>query len=120
MAEFLSHEWLSTLNDTLASAGAAPLEDPNSTFRVVLEFADVPSTLAHALTFTVDGAGARADLGDHLAANAVIRLSYKDARSLISGTLDSASALREGRLKIRGDLHGLVPLMGWMLASHPR
>jgi putative sterol carrier protein len=117
VADFLSDEWLTTLNDTLSGAGSAPLEDPQSTFRVVLEFADAPSSVAHALTFSVDASGARADLGDHLAANAVIRLSYKDAKALTSGTLDSASALREGRLKIRGDLHGLVPLLSWMQSS---
>jgi hypothetical protein len=29
--------------------------------------------------------------------------------------LTSANGVREGRLKIRGDVHGLVPLLGWLL-----
>lgn len=61
--------------------------------------------------------GASAELGDHLAADAVVRLSFKDAEALTSGTLESASALREGRLKVRGDVNALVPLLAWMQAS---
>ncbi len=117
MAEFLSAAWLAALNETLAAAGPAPLEDPTSHFRVVLEFADAPSGSPHALTFTVTGGGAFVELGDHLAADAIIRLSYRDAEALTRGGLDSASALRQGRLKVRGDVHGLVPLLGWLVAA---
>lgn len=117
MADFLSAEWLSNLNDTLKAAGPTPLEHDADTFRIVLEFADGPVSSAHALTFSVSADGASAELGDHLAANAVIRLSYRDAEAMTSGTLESAVALREGRLKIRGDLHGLVPLLDWLQAS---
>lgn len=117
MAEFLSAAWLAALNDTLRAAGPVPLEDPSTTFRVVLDFADAPSGVPHALTFTVTAEGASAALGDHLAADAVIRLSYADAEALTRGALDSASALREGRLKVRGDVHGLVPILSWLLAA---
>ena len=117
MADFLSAAWLAALNETLAAAGPAPLEDPTSVFRVVLEFADAPSGSPHALTFAVTSEGAFAELADHLAADAVIRLSYKDAEALTRGVLDSASALREGRLKVRGDVHGLVPLLAWLVAA---
>lgn len=117
MAEFLSAEWLATLNETLAAAPPAPLEDSSTTFRVVLEFTDAPASSAHALTFAVSAEGASAELGDHLAADAVIRLSYKEAQALAQGALDSAGALREGRLKIRGDVHALVPLLDWLIAA---
>jgi len=118
MAAFLSAAWLSSLNDTLAGAGPAPLEDPKSVFRVVLELTDGPSSAPHALTFSVSASGAFAELGDHLAANAVVRLSFKDAEALTAGTLNSAVALRGGRFKVRGDVQGLVPLIGWLQSAH--
>jgi hypothetical protein len=117
VAAFLSAEWLAALNDTLAAAAPPPLEDPESTYRIVFELTDGPNTMPHALTFSVSSNGATVDLGDHLAADAVIRLSFRDAEALTAGTLDSASALREGRFKVRGDIHGLLPLFGWLQAS---
>jgi putative sterol carrier protein len=117
VADFLSAEWLAALNDTLRAAPPAPRESPASVFRVVFEFSDTPSSSPHALTFIINADGASVELGDHLAANTVVRLSFKDAEALTAGTLDSASALREGRLKVRGDVHALVPLLGWLHAT---
>jgi putative sterol carrier protein len=114
VADFLSAEWLKALNDTLRAAGPVPLDGATSDFRVVFEFTEAPSSSAHALTFTVTAEGATVESGDHLAANTVVRLSYKDAEALTAGSLDSASALREGRLKVRGDVHALVPLLNWL------
>ena len=119
MAAFLSAEWLETLNSSLAQAGPPQRVAPGSSFRVVFEFTDAPSTSPHALSISVAHEGARAELGDHLAADAVIRLTYRDGESLTKGTLDSGTALREGRLKIRGDVHGLVPLLSWLLGEPP-
>ncbi len=118
MADFLSAEWFAALNESLQRAGTAPVSD-REILRVVLEFVDGPSSSPHAMTFTVRPEGALAEPGDHLAADAVIRLSYDDALALTSGTLESAVALREGRLKVRGDVQSLVPLLEWMLDSHP-
>lgn len=117
MAGFLSAEWFTALNDTLRKAGPVPLDSATSVFRVVFEFTDAPSSSPHALTFTINAKGASAESGDHLAANTVVRLSYKDGEALTSGTLDSASALREGRLKVRGDVHVLVSLLSWLHAA---
>jgi hypothetical protein len=118
MADFLGAEWFAALNETLQRAGAAPIGD-RGVLRVVLEFVGGPTSAPHALTFTVGPEGAVAEPGDHLAADAVVRLSYADARALTEGTLESAVALREGRLKVRGDVQALVPLLEWMLESHP-
>ena len=57
--------------------------------------------------------------GDHLAAETLLRLSYADARDLTLGTFDSATALRQGRVKVRGDLNALVPLLAWLQRAHP-
>jgi hypothetical protein len=120
VANFLSAEWFDALNETLSRAGAPPLGDPGDPgdLRVVLEFVDGPSTAPHAMTLTVNAVGAFAEPGDHLAADAVVRLTYADAEALTSGTLESAMALREGRLKVRGDVQALVPLLDWFLESH--
>ncbi len=117
MASFLSAEWFEALNNTLTRAGAPSLGD-RSDLRVVLELVDGPSSAPHAMTLTVNPVGAFAEPGDHLAADAVVRLTYADAEALTQGTLESAKALREGRLKVRGDVQALVPLLDWLLESH--
>ena len=117
MAAFLSDEWLNAINDTLSVAGPAPVALPDGVFRLVFELTDGPSSMPHAITFSVRDSGASVEIGDHLAADAVIRLSYRDAEALTSGTLESASALREGRFKVRGDIQGLVPLLAWLQSS---
>lgn len=118
MADFLSAEWFSALNETLQRAKTPPVGE-RGVIRVVLELVDGPPSAPHAMTFTVDEHGASAEAGDHLAADAVVRLTYDDAVALTRGTLESAVALREGRLKVRGDVQALVPLLEWMLESHP-
>ena len=118
MADFLGLEWFESLNEVLRAAGPVPLESEH-TLRVVLEFPDAPPSGAHALTFTLSPEGASAESGDHLAADALIKLSYADALALTGGTLDSASALREGRIKVRGDVNAVVPLLAWLQRAHP-
>jgi putative sterol carrier protein len=117
VSDFLSDEWLSELSEALVNAGPAPLADGVSELRLVFELTEGPSTLPHALTFAVTGSGVSVSAGDHLAADAVIRISYHDAEALASGSMTSANAVRDGRLKIRGDVHGLVPLLPWLLAA---
>lgn len=120
MADFLSEPWFAELNELLRAAGPVPLEDPTHTFRVVIEMYDAPSSVPHALTFSLNAAGASADPGDHLAADAILRLSYLDATALGEGRFDSATALREGRVKVRGDMTVIVPVLGWLQRAHPR
>ncbi|HEY5092400.1 MAG TPA: SCP2 sterol-binding domain-containing protein [Acidimicrobiales bacterium] len=119
MADFLSAEWFSQLNETLRNAGPLPLESDASIVRVVLEFPDAPKSSPHALTFTMSAEGASVEPGDHLAADAIVQLSYVEATSLSNGTTDSASALRDGRVKVRGDINAIVPVLGWLQRSHP-
>ena len=119
MADFLSVDWFEGLNEVLRAAGPVPLEG-ESTLRIVLQFSDAPSNLPHAMTFTLRPDGASAELGDHLAADALVRLPYADAVALTSGAFDSATALREGRIKVRGDVNAVVPLLAWLQRAHPR
>ena len=57
--------------------------------------------------------------GDHLAADAIVRLTYDDAAVAHRRPIDSASALRDGRIKVRGDINAIVPLLGWLQRAHP-
>ena len=119
MAEFLSTEWFRGLNETLGGADAAPLPRDAPTVRVVIEFLDAPNSAPHAITFSIGAEGARVDAGDHLGADAIVQLSFADAAALTGGDLDSASALRDGRVKVRGDINAVVPLLGWLQRAHP-
>lgn len=115
MADFLTDEWFAAANDALRAApGAPPVQRP---VRVVLELADAPSQLPHALTVTLDADGASLAPGDHLAADAIVRIAFADARALTQGDVDSATALRTGQIKVRGDLNAVIPVLDWLVAA---
>jgi putative sterol carrier protein len=119
VADFLSAQWFDDLNENLRHADPVPLGADSQSFRVVLEFVDGPTSLPHAITFTMNADGASLCAGDHLAADAMVSLSYADALALTTGRFDSASALREGRVKVRGDINAIVPLLSWLQLAHP-
>jgi hypothetical protein len=119
VADFLSDEWFERTNDTLHAAGPVPFKEGLAVFRIVLEFPDAPSSGPHAMTFTLSPGEASVAAGDHLAADAIIRLSFADALALAAGTFDSATALRQGRIKVRGDINAIVPLLTWLQGAHP-
>jgi putative sterol carrier protein len=107
VADFLSAEWFEHINAQLSRQAASD----HSTWRVVLSWSDGPSSQPHAVTLTCTNGVASIDRGDHLAADAVVVLSYRDAESLAAGTLDAANALRDGRFKLRGDASALVAMV---------
>jgi hypothetical protein len=119
VADFLSTEWFRELNEILERAGPVPNGNGAPTVRLVIEFPDAPKSGPHAITFTIGPEGARVESGDHLAADAIVRLSFADASALTGGDIDSASALRDGRIKVRGDINAIVPLLSWLQRAHP-
>lgn len=119
MADFLSTEWFQELNESLENAEPVPLERDAPAVRVVIEFPDAPSNGPHAITFSIGAEGTRVEAGDHLAADAIVQLTFADASALTSGDIDSASALRDGRIKVRGDINSIVPLLSWLQRAHP-
>jgi SCP-2 sterol transfer family len=119
VADFLSTAWFQELNETLENAEPTPINNDALTVRVVIEFPDAPNNGPHAITFTIAADGARVESGDHLAADAIVRLSYADAAALTGGDIDSSSALRDGRVKVRGDINAIVPLLNWLQRAHP-
>jgi hypothetical protein len=119
VAGFLTEEWFAETNRRLAAASAErPSSAGERTLRVVFDVANAPASLAHAMTFTVDATGVSLAPGDHLAADLVVRIGFDDAAQLARGELDANRALREGRLKVRGDVSGLVELSEWLAALH--
>jgi hypothetical protein len=119
VADFLSSEWFQSLNESLDRAEPAPFDDGAATVRVVIEFPDAPGNGLHAITFSIGPDGAHVEPGDHLAADAIVQIAYADASALTSGDVDSASALRDGRVKVRGDINAIVPLLSWLQRAHP-
>jgi hypothetical protein len=119
VTEFLSNEWFLGLNETLENAEPVPLAPDATTVRVVIEFLDAPNSGPHAITFSIGPEGARVEPGDHLGADAIVQLSFADAAALTGGDIDSASALRDGRVKVRGDINAIVPLLSWLQRAHP-
>ena len=119
MAAFLSAEWFEQLNAVLIAAGPVPLDSDRESFRVVVELSDAPPDGPDAIALTLESAGASARPGDGTDVDAAIRLSYDDAEALTAGTFDSASALREGRVKLRGDLNAITSVLDWLRRAHP-
>lgn len=117
MSDFLSDSWFEELNARLRSCASAPLPLGARPCRVVIDVPDAPGQLPHALTLSISDEGAHVTPGDSPFADTILRLSYLDAAALTSGQLDSASALREGRIKVRGDVNVLVPLATWLHAA---
>jgi alkyl sulfatase BDS1-like metallo-beta-lactamase superfamily hydrolase len=119
VADFLSNEWFEGVNRNLANAGPAPLDEGVAHFRVVLNFLDAPADAPRAMTFTIRTDGASLQAGDHPTADAAVKLSYEDALALTTGRFDSASALREGSVKVHGDINAIVNLLSWLQSAHP-
>jgi hypothetical protein len=73
-----------------------------------------PLDVTSALSLLVAAEGATLAPGECDDADVTIRLSFEDALALSSGTLESATALRDGRVKVAGDLAALTPLGPWL------
>jgi putative sterol carrier protein len=117
--DFLTPGWFDAANHRLrdVSVDVEALGGRESV-RVVLEIVDGPAELPHALTFSVNATGVEVGVGDHLAADVVVTVAYDDARALTEGRFDSSSALREGKLKVRGDVNAITSLGAWMANAH--
>jgi hypothetical protein len=117
---FLTEAWFNDTNVRLARAGADGGLGPRGrrSLRVVFEVNGGLSNLPHALTFAIGPDGASVSPGAGDAADLVINVGFADGAALAAGTLDATTALSEGRMKVRGDVAGLVELSGWLAAVH--
>ena len=112
MSDFLSSDWFAETNDRLETGRATRPSEAVDCALVVEVLAGPPGT-PEALSLVLEGDDTRVVPGAVEAPSVVIRLAYADAAAIAHGHLDSATALREGRLKVRGDVNVLVPLAGW-------
>lgn len=110
MAVLLSPEWMTTTHRRLA---AMPHHELDLNAHIVIEFLDVPSGLPHAITVTASPDGASVREGDDLRAETVLTVSYPDAVAIMEGRVSSMAALRDGYVKVRGDVGVLVTLAPW-------
>ncbi len=113
MTEFLSADWFRAINEVLQST---TLESTDS-WRVVFEWNDGPSSTPHAMTLSCLAGVVGIGIGDHLAADALVTLSFNDAKALAAGSLDVAEALRAGRFKLRGDSKAVVEMANALRAA---
>lgn len=110
--EFLSEEWFAAANRRLADTAT-----PRPPLRVVFEVTDGPANRPHAFTLVLGAEAARLQPGDDFASDLVIALAFRDAAALAEGTLNGSLALREGRLKLRGDVGALVDASEYLVAA---
>lgn len=110
-----SPEWCAERTSQWSALGAPPLPGEGP-FRVVFSFTDGGDP--HALTLTMAEV-VSIEVGDHLMADCVIELSRGDAEAMIAGTSTSAAALRDGKLKVRGNINSLVAMSDWFRKAKP-
>jgi predicted lipid carrier protein YhbT len=119
MIEPLSPEWFEESNERLRRASVeTPHVGAHEQLSVVFDVPDAPEGLARAFTFSVDESGASVESGDRPSPDLSLRIGYHDVVEMIRGTLDSARAMREGRIKVRGDVASLVAVGQWMASAH--
>jgi hypothetical protein len=113
VAEFLNADWFRTINEALQAATG----ESSGSWRVVFEWPDGPSSTPHAMTLSCLEGVVSIGIGDHLAADALVTLSFTDAQALAAGSLDIAEALRGGRFKLRGDATAVVEMANTLRAA---
>ncbi len=113
---FLSDAWFDELNARLGASELVALPEGASPCEVAFDLTDAPMTFAQALTLSITNTRASVAPGHGEHVDVTLRLNYEDAAALVAGRLDSASALRDGRVKVSGDVNVLIPLAGWLQA----
>ncbi|HEY5304649.1 MAG TPA: SCP2 sterol-binding domain-containing protein [Acidimicrobiales bacterium] len=113
---FLSDAWFDELNVRLDASELVTLPEGASACDVAFDLTDVPTTFTPALTLSITSSRAHVTPGHGAHADVTLQLSYDDAAALVTGRLDSTAALRDGRVKVRGDVNVLIPLASWLQA----
>jgi hypothetical protein len=116
LAPLFSDAWLTECNGALASM---PVPGRDARPLVVTErIVGVPASARDAVTLVSDEAGVRLVAGEQPGATAWLTVSMEDAAALHDGRLEPSTALAEGRIRVRGDLRGVVEAVGLLSAAH--
>ncbi len=131
MPRFLTPEWVAAFDAALARAELpalgeeAGLAAASGCFTVREEVRGGPDGDV-VVTLRAEGGTLRASwsrpgevAGDQPGPDVTVVLAYEDARDLVSGTLSPATALTEGRIRVRGDLSVLVASQALLAAAQP-
>ena len=114
--QILSDAWVEAFNDALARMDI-PEPDPNASlstasgsYSMAEEVHGAPEGVIRILLTVRDGSACLSRSGPELvdAPDVIIALSYPDAIALSMGSLSAAAALKEGRVRVRGDLSVLI------------
>jgi hypothetical protein len=113
MADFLTDEWFAAMDAALSTIGAdiapsASVRGSSGNFTVAQRVGDGDGAVVAVLE--VENGAARFLRAERLPddVSVAVLISERDAAGLNAGTLDVATALAEGRIKVRGDLSVLV------------
>jgi hypothetical protein len=105
--EFLSTEWFSAGAARLRAA-AEQRPASGAPIRVQFEFSHAPADGVQSLALVVDNQSMELRPGEIPGADVRVRMDYADGAALFAGELSSSRALRDGRLKVRGDVAKLL------------
>jgi hypothetical protein len=117
VATVLTADWFARNNARLAAATSRSLTAPEGSVTVVFELTDSPEGEPESLTFLLSDGEASIVPGGHDPADVVVRLSFDDAVALAEGHVNGGRALRDGRLKVRGDTDALNQFGAWIVAT---
>lgn len=117
MATVLTTDWFARINARLAAAASRSQTPPEGSIRVIFEFTNTPEGEPGAITIVLAHGHASIAPGGRLPADVVIRLSFDDAVALAEGHVSGGRALRDGRLKVRGDTDALNQFGTWIVAT---
>jgi hypothetical protein len=118
-AAFLTDEWIQECNEALATLPRSTTPDVAARPMAVTEsVTGVPAGTHGTITLLADASGVRMVAGEEPGASAWFTLAYDDAEAMHAGLLDPATALTEGRIRVRGDLQALVSAVGMLAAAH--
>jgi hypothetical protein len=116
-APLFSDEWLEECNGALASTAPDPRVDARRLI-VTERIVGGEATARDAVTLVSDERGVRLVDGEQPGATAWLTVSMQDAEALHDGRLEPSTALAEGRIRVRGDLRGVVEAVGLLAAAH--
>ncbi|NNN15702.1 MAG: hypothetical protein HKL82_07585 [Acidimicrobiaceae bacterium] len=108
MGKWLSQEWI---DDTKALGGDMPVR-PGLGAKINYLVTDGPEGDAQYFWVVEDGRLSDAGLGELEGAELQMTMTYEDARSIQTGSLDANTAFMQGKLKVTGsDMSKLLQLL---------